>query len=126
MTDPYRAPTPPTTPELAADPGRPELLQTWTSNRTCPICAVPLFAARQHGIRLDACGRCGGCFLPNDAAHRMLASTAKASVAADLASTADARATVASVPVATRNCPDCDAKMGRARVLGIEVGFLGG
>ena len=51
----------------------------------------------------------------------MLASAAGASVAADLAATADARAAIVSIPITTRLCPDCDAEMGAARVLGIDV-----
>jgi ribosomal protein S27AE len=75
---------------VGVDTEHPEILQTWVSKRICPLCGVALFAARRHGIRIDACGTCGGSWRPNDVARRVLDSWVGATVAADLAAMADA------------------------------------
>jgi Zn-finger nucleic acid-binding protein len=116
--DPYRASARVAEKEPPAD-DHPEILRTWISSRACPICGVTLFAARQHGIRIDACGSCGGAWLPNDVARRMLASSVGASVAADLAKKADAHGTLSAGRA--ERCPDCEGLLERSIVEEVEV-----
>lgn len=69
---PYRGASPIDPDEPPVDPSRPWQLQTWTSRRECPQCAVPLFAARKEGYRIDACGTCGGAWLDHETSRRAL------------------------------------------------------
>lgn len=73
MSDgPYRGTSSTDPDEPAVDPAKPWALQTWTSRRECPQCAVPLFAARKEGFRIDACGTCGGAWLDHLTSERAI------------------------------------------------------
>lgn len=102
---PYRASAPQEPDEPPPDPRGPWVLQTWTSRRSCPDCAVPLYAARQEGFRIDACGRCGGAWLDHTAVTRALEE--RSLVPAILAERAPSGAPAPGHDRPSRACPDC-------------------
>ncbi len=110
----YRVPGERDPDEPLPDPARPWLLQTWLSRRVCPRCGDSLFAARREGHRLDACGVCGGGWLANEAAARMLAEASMVPV--ELSRIAEARRTPDLPRGASARCPDCGDDL-RARVV---------
>ena len=72
----------------------------------CPRCTAPLFEGSAGGATLLGCGRCGGVWLDNASAQRVLAARDGAIV--ELAARADARANaVAAVRVEEAACPVC-------------------
>jgi Zn-finger nucleic acid-binding protein len=99
----------------------PDVTQTWNSRLACPRCDAPLFAARRHGVRIDACGGCGGVWLSSDDAHRMLQQKTRAP--AELARKAAANARVLSVKPGTIACPECKTELSRTVVppSGVEI-----
>lgn len=115
MTDaPYRDAARREPDEPEADPARPWEVQTWTSRLACPRCAVPLFAARRSGIRVDGCGACGGVWLATDDARRMLETRSR--VAADLAATAGRGARALAYKAGDAACPVCAVTLDRSVV----------
>jgi Zn-finger nucleic acid-binding protein len=93
---------------------RPWEVQTWTSRLTCPRCQVTLFAARRSGIRVDACGACGGVWLATDDARRMLETRSR--VAAELAGKAASRASSLAYTPGDASCPECGVTLARTVV----------
>jgi Zn-finger nucleic acid-binding protein len=106
MTDgPYRQPAGREPDEPPVDPARPWALQTWVSQRSCPTCALPLFAARKDGFRVDACGSCGGAWLPTADATRMV--DERSAVPVELGIIATERAQARRGVPAGKPCLDC-------------------
>ena len=80
----------------------------------CPRCGVALFEGRSNDVTLCACGSCGGVWLDNEVARRLVrACPPEAERLADLA--AD-YATVLGVPAGPADCPVCRATMRRVMV----------
>ena len=93
------------------DADSPWVTQTWTSRHTCPRCNQGLFAARREGIRVDACGGCGGVWLASDDAQRMLSS--KSHAPSELARTAAEHARVVSIKQSAIKCLECGEELSR-------------
>ncbi len=105
---PYRVVSPRDTDEPDPDPRGPWVLQTWVSRRDCPDCGIPLFAARQEGFRIDACGTCGGAWLDHHVARRAVEE--RSLVPARLSREA-ARHSRASPRAQHRKCPVCASEL---------------
>lgn len=78
----------------------------------CPRCAAAMFEGKAGAATLLGCGLCGGIWLDNDSAKRVLA-TRDAGVA-ELAARADARANRAATwPAIAAACPSCRAPLAK-------------
>lgn len=118
MSDPYRRPDQRASGEPPANTAKPWELRTWTSERTCPVCGIALFAAEKDGYRIDACGACGGSWMSHVQARKMIDAGAKAPLEL-------AHMTESIVPRAPttgeRRCPDCGQSLQRDVVADVTV-----
>ncbi len=81
-----------------------------------------MFGARRHGIQIDACGACGGSWVPSDIARKMVASFVSFGVGADLAAIAERSSATRAVRTdQPRVCPDCALLLTRASVANVEI-----
>lgn len=85
----------------------------------CPRCRKRLFTATVKDVELSACGGCGGIWIGNESARRVLADPEPifAEMATRAGNNAQARATQAE----ERICPACPAVLDKSRVHGIEL-----
>lgn len=88
------------------------------SDHACPRCTTKLFFGETDGIALG-CGLCGGIWLDNASAQRVMARYDGA--VAELASRATASATKRPDVRAPVNCAECGASMQRKRVGDVEI-----
>ncbi len=120
MSDgPYRQASEREPDEPPTDESRPWALQTWTSKRTCPVCDVPLFAARRERFRIDACGRCGGAWAPAADTQRML--DERSVVIVELGRLASEKAEARTQLAPGHACLDCDEVLARHTIAGRVV-----
>ncbi len=130
MSDPYRRPDPPAgAPNAQAEAGE---LSTWESSHACPDCskdqAVRLFLATKHGVAIAACGACGGAWIAKAQAMTLFDDGTGAGTAVELASIADAHATLDAMRATSsgeRRCVDCDAPLVPRTLHGVIVDVCG-
>lgn len=125
MSDPYRgaSPRPPTQAEAEGN-AKPWELKTWASERACPVCAIPLFAAAKDGYRIDACGKCGGSWISLGDLRKMIDTSNKTPI--ELARMADSVASTASPPTPeARTCPECKAPLAVDNLAGVDIDVCG-
>lgn len=89
-------------------------MQTWASRLSCPRCRTLLFAARKEGVRVDACGGCGGVWLATADARIML--DRKSTAPAELAHVAASHARTLAVRPGPIACLECGEEMARSLV----------
>ena len=94
-------------------------VETWTTELPCPRCNARLFGATKGGFTLSACGGCGGVWLGNEAAQRLV--RAGSLEAVDLAEVAARHAKVFAVPVGSGACPVCREALSRVVVPPTQV-----
>ncbi|MFO0742500.1 MAG: zf-TFIIB domain-containing protein [Labilithrix sp.] len=120
MSDPYRGPSPRAAAETAIEgDATPWELRTWPSERSCPVCAIPLFAASKDGYRLDACGKCGGAWIAHRDVRRMIDTSSKTPI--DLARMADSVPAAAEAAPAARECPECRSALVTENLAGVDI-----
>ncbi len=91
-----------------------------TAQRLCPHCQKRLAAVRVLDVELAGCGGCGGIWIDNEGARRVLASPHE--VFGDLATrAAKNRATQAPPRSATPRCPTCQVGLDRVKAHGLEL-----
>lgn len=121
MGDPYRsAPgSRPAGPSADAS-ATPWELRTWRSERACPVCAIPLFAAEKDGYRIDACGQCGGSWMMHGDVRKMIDTSNKTPI--ELARMADSAGVAAPAsPSAARECPECKLPLVTENLAGVDI-----
>lgn len=116
MSDPYR--DPPSRPVEVGGDATPWQLRTWQSDRMCPVCAIPLFAASKDAYRIDACGKCGGSWMALADIKRMIDTSEKTPI--DLAKMADA-VTPSARPAGERACPECKRTLVAEPLGGVQI-----
>lgn len=95
-------------------------LRTWQSERACPVCAIPLFAASKDDYRIDACGKCGGSWMSIAHMRKMIDTSHKTPI--ELARMADAAAASAPAPSAgPRACPECKKVLVTENLGGVDI-----
>lgn len=94
-------------------------LRTWESERSCPVCAIPLFAASKDGYRIDACGKCGGSWMAHADVRRMIDTSEKAPI--ELARMADSREVPRPGGTDVRTCPECKGALVSEVLGGAEI-----
>lgn len=94
--------------------GSPEALEL-----RCPHCRKRLVSVVAKGVELAGCGGCGGIWIDNASARKVLSSPE--SVFADLARRAGANARDREVRGLRASCPVCTAVLDRVVVKGIEL-----
>lgn len=119
MSDPYRGASPrPANAAFESNP-KPWELKTWASERACPVCSIPLFAASKDGYRIDACGKCGGSWISLGDLRNMIDTSNKTPI--ELARMADSVASAAPAAVAERACPECKAVLVAENLAGVDI-----
>lgn len=87
--------------------------------RRCPHCKKRLVTVVADGVSLSGCGACGGIWVDNASARKVLANPE--SVFADLARRAAAGATGSRGKSDKPTCAECPAILDRSRVAGIDL-----
>lgn len=124
MSDPYRGPSQRSPEPAAPGDAAPWELRTWPSERACPVCSIPLFAASKDGYRIDACGKCGGSWIAHTDLRRMIDTSEKAPV--ELARMADgAPASTRDRTTKTRECPECRSALVTENLAGVDIDVCG-
>jgi Zn-finger nucleic acid-binding protein len=93
---------------------RPEPLHPETRELPCPACSAPMGAHAVAGIGLNACGSCGGLWVPEGRLEDLLARARESQPAAAPSEAPTARVrggNPARQRVEYRRCPECDASM---------------
>lgn len=85
----------------------------------CPHCRRRLVAVVAKGVELNGCGGCGGIWIDNASARRVLASPE--AIFTDLARRAGENAKHAGIRAPHPSCPACTAVLDRAFTRGIEL-----
>jgi len=85
----------------------------------CPRCRKRLFTATVKEVELSACGGCGGIWIDNASARRVLADPEP--IFAEMATRAGTNAQARSTETKERICPACPSVLDKTRVHGIEL-----
>jgi Zn-finger nucleic acid-binding protein len=85
----------------------------------CPRCRKRLFTATVKDVELNACGGCGGIWIGNASARRVLADPEP--IFAEMATRAGNNAQAKATQADERICPACPAVLDKSRVHGIEL-----
>ncbi len=93
------------------------------SERVCPRCASKLFFGEADGVEMLGCGACGGIWLDNASARKVMSRYDEA--VAELAQRASINAKVRPDVRAAVNCAECGAPMTRRQVADVELDFCG-
>ncbi|MBK8258079.1 MAG: zf-TFIIB domain-containing protein [Polyangiaceae bacterium] len=99
--------------------------QLQSKNTYCPRCGLPMYEGRANDIAMLGCGRCGGIWLTNDSAQRVVQTFDQAVVA--LADQAAQRAAFNVDPGPPVACPVCQKILVRtkSRESGIWIDVCG-
>jgi Zn-finger nucleic acid-binding protein len=89
------------------------------SSGICPRCDRPLFEADAQGVVLLGCGMCGGIWLDNTSAQRVV--TTLDTQVVELANRASAHASATPERLPAGRCAVCQCIMGRTRVTRLLV-----
>lgn len=90
-----------------------------SGERRCPHCKKRLVTVVALGVSLSGCGACGGIWIDNASASKVLSNPE--SVFADLARRAAAGASGSRGKIDKPTCAECPAVLDRSRVHGIEL-----
>jgi Zn-finger nucleic acid-binding protein len=85
----------------------------------CPRCRKRLFTATVKDVELSACGGCGGIWIGNESARRVLADPEP--IFAEMATRAGNNAQARATEAGERICPACPAVLDKSRVHGIDL-----
>lgn len=85
----------------------------------CPRCRKRLFTAKVKDVELSACGGCGGIWIENASARRVLADPEP--IFAEMATRAGNNAQARETHAEDRVCPECPAVLDKTRAHGLEL-----
>lgn len=88
---------------------------THQSNRLCPRCKLGLFVAQTANVSVYACGQCGGCWLDQADASRMVHSICDHALQLADSAAGHAKAKVDTAPEGIP-CPVCQQGLARTRI----------
>lgn len=96
-------------PDEPLEPANPDEIQVWDAARNCPACGDMLYARRKKGMRVDGCGNCGGLWVGNAEAQKML--RGNTTTGAEFARGAARHARASAVEEGQRLCPICTSQL---------------
>ncbi|HEX4513587.1 MAG TPA: zf-TFIIB domain-containing protein [Polyangiaceae bacterium] len=85
----------------------------------CPRCRKRLFTATVKDVELSACAGCGGIWVANASARRVLSQPED--IFAEMATRAGNNATARATRAEERICPECPAVLDQTRTHGVEL-----